>query len=513
MYPSRIARVTPEKAAIVMSEGTRVTYGELDDRSTQLARALRSRGLDVGAQVAMWAENHPRYYEAYWAAMRSGFYFTGVNRFSTPDEAAYVLADSGAQALITTQAMAERAVGVLALIDGCPNRLMIDGGAPGYERYEEVISAESTEPLVDEPRGALMLYSSGTTGRPKGIRRDLPGLRVDDPRAVRPSDLGRLVLGLDDTSVYLMPAPLYHAAALQWSVGVQELGGTVVVMEKFEPERMLQLIETHRVSDVQVVPTMMVRLLKLPRAVREKYDLSSLKSFVHAAAPCPPDVKRQMIDWLGPIVHEYYAATEGIGLTYISAPDWLDHPGSVGQAVLGTIRICDEAGSELPPGTPGTIYFERDAPAFEYHNDEAKTRDACHPAHPTWATAGDMGYVDRDGYLYLTDRKAFMIISGGVNIYPAEIESCLIMHPAVADVAVFGLPDPDMGEYVQAVVQPTDPDQAGPGLAEELLHHARERLSAYKVPRRVDFRETVPRLATGKLLKGDLRAEYLAEAT
>jgi acyl-CoA synthetase (AMP-forming)/AMP-acid ligase II len=220
-----------------------------------------------------------------------------------------------------------------------------------------------------------------------------------------------------------------------------------------------------------------------------------------------------MIDWLGPIVHEYYAATEGIGLTYISAPDWLDHPGSVGQAVLGTIRICDEAGSELPPGTPGTIYFERDAPAFEYHNDEDKTRSAQHPQHPTWTALGDVGYLDDDGYLYLTDRKAFMIISGGVNIYPAEIESCLIMHPAVADVAVFGLPDPDMGEYVQAVVQPTDPDQAGPGLAEELLHHARERLSAYKVPRRVDFRETVPRLATGKLLKGDLRAEYLAEAT
>lgn len=509
MYPRRTAERAPDKPAVIMSGGERVTHAELDERSTRLAHLLRGRGLTVGDQVAVWTENHPRYYEMYWAAMRSGLYFTGVNRYATSAEAAYVVQDSGAQVLVTSAAMADRAVDLLPLVPDCPHRLMVDGTLEGYESYETALAMQSGGALVEEPRGELMLYSSGTTGRPKGIRRALSGLRVDHPDAARPATLARRLLGLDDSTVYLMPAPLYHAAALQWSVGVQELGGTVVVMEKFDPETLLALIEQHRVTDLQVVPTMMVRLLKLPPEVRERYDLSSLRSLVHAAAPCPPDVKRAMIAWLGPIVHEYYAATEGIGLTYISATDWLAHPGSVGRAMLGTVHVCDDEGTELPAGEVGTVYFERET-GFVYHNDETKTADAFHPTRPTWSTIGDMGYVDDDGYLYLTDRKSFMIISGGVNVYPAEIESCLVMHPQVGDVAVFGLPDPDLGERVHAVVQPADPSAAGPELAEELLAYARQHLSSYKVPRTLDFRAEVPRLATGKLLKKALREEYLA---
>jgi acyl-CoA synthetase (AMP-forming)/AMP-acid ligase II len=334
-------------------------------------------------------------------------------------------------------------------------------------------------------------------------------VQLGTPEARGIGVLGELLLQMDAESVYLCPAPLYHAAALLWSAGAHELGATVVVMEKFDPERWLALIERERVTHTQVVPTMMVRALKLPEADRRKYDLSSLRRVLHAAAPCPAEVKRQMIDWLGPIVDEYYSGTEGSGLTFIGAQDWLEHPGSVGKPLVGIPHVCDDDGNELPPGTPGLLYFEQAAAPFEYLGDAEKTRASRHPRHPNWTCVGDIGYLDAEGYVFLTDRKSFMIISGGVNIYPAEIEACLIMHDKVLDVAVFGLPDPEMGEFVQAVVQLVPGQQGSQELAEELRAFARTQLAGFKVPRAIDFRAELPRLPTGKLAKHVLREEYL----
>lgn len=508
MYPRIHAQSHPEKPAVIMESGATVTYAELERRSNQLAHLLRARGLRPGDQVSIWAENHPRYYEVYWAAIRSGLYVTGINRHATADEAAYILDDSDTRALITSAAMAERATQLRDRAPRCTTWLAFDGPVPGYESYEDALAERSPEPLAEEPRGEVMLYSSGTTGRPKGIRRPLTGLRVDDPAAPRTSTFAAGLLGMGPESVYLMPAPLYHAAALQFSVGTQELGGTVVVMAKFDAERFLELVERHRVTHTQVVPTMMVRMLKLDDAVRLSHDTSSLQSFLHAAAPCPPEIKRRTIEWLGPIVDEYYGGTESNGMTFIGSQEWLEHPGSVGRPVLGEIHICDDDGRELPTGEAGLIYFERDKTPFVYHNDEEKTRGSRHPEHPTWSAIGDMGRLDEAGYLYLTDRKSFTIISGGVNIYPAEIEACLIVHPQVDDVVVFGLPDEEMGEYVHAVVQPVDPSAAGPELVQALRDHVRAHLAGFKVPRVVDFRD-IPRLATGKVQTRLLRQEYL----
>jgi acyl-CoA synthetase (AMP-forming)/AMP-acid ligase II len=321
-----------------------------------------------------------------------------------------------------------------------------------------------------------------------------------------------LVPGADDSIVYLSPAPMYHAAPLRWSTDVHVHGGTVVMMRRFDPEQFLAAIERYRVTHTQVVPTMMIRLLKLPAAVRARYDLSSLKVLIHAAAPCPAEVKEAFLNWLGPVVWEYYAGTEGSGLTIISPEDARRHRGSVGKAVIGVPRICDETGREVPAGTPGTIYFEQPLAPFEYHRDPAKTQMSRHPDHDNWTTIGDVGYLDDEGWLYLTDRRSFLIISGGVNIYPAEIEGRLVLHEKVADVAVFGLPDPEMGEFVQAVVQLAPGVPASAQTEQELRDYAREHLAGFKVPRQIDFRDELPRLETGKLAKYLLRREYLAAA-
>ena len=356
----------------------------------------------------------------------------------------------------------------------------------------------------------MLLYSSGTTGRPKGVRQPLADKTIDMGGGLTP--LAQAFMGMDDTTVYLSPAPLYHAAPLQWAAAVHELGGTAVIMGKFNAEQYLELVERYGVTHSQVVPTMFVRMLKLPEEIRAKYDLSSLRQVVHAGAPCPPEVKRAMIDWWGPIISEYYSSTEGNSFTFIDSQEWLAHPGSVGKPRLGTPHICDEAGHELPAGEAGVIYSHRPGATFEYLGDAEKTAQTRHPVHPEWTTIGDMGYLDADGYLYLTDRKNFMIISGGVNIYPAEIEGALVLHPAVADVAVFGLPDQEMGEFVQAVIQPADGVTGTPELAAELTAFVRQHMAGYKVPRRVDFRDSLPRMPTGKLAKGPLRAEYLERA-
>ncbi len=510
MYPGHYATITPDKPAIIMaSSGQTVTYKQLDDQSNQLAHLLRSRGLEAGSHVAILAENHIRFFEVFWAAMRSGLYITTINRYLSADEAAYIVNDSGSTALVTTAALGTTATAMLDLIPNCTNRLMLDGATEGFESYEEQVASMPTSPLDEQPLGEAMLYSSGTTGKPKGIRRPLSGLSIDSPERTGISSLQRFLLGMDENSVYLSPAPLYHSAPLIWGGGVHELGATNVIMDRFDAAEFLENIEKFSVTATQMVPTMFVRLLKLPEATRNQFDLSSLTMAVHAAAPCPVAVKEQMIEWWGPIVNEYYAGTEGNGLCFIDSAQWLEHKGSVGLAMVGTPHVCDDEGNELPAGESGLIYFENDSAPFEYHGDEDKTKDSRHPVHANWTKLGDIGYLDDDGYLYLTDRSAFMIISGGVNIYPQEIEACFALHPKVADIAVFGLPDDEMGEYVHAVVQPEAGVEQSNELAAELREFARTEIAHYKVPRVIDFRDELPRLPTGKLYKKPLRQEYL----
>jgi long-chain acyl-CoA synthetase len=318
------------------------------------------------------------------------------------------------------------------------------------------------------------------------------------------------MFGIDENAVYLCPAPLYHAAPTGFAGGTILSGGTVILMDKFEEETALSLIERYRVTHSQWVPTMFVRMLKADPVIRSKYDLSSHRCAVHAAAPCPPEVKRQMIAWWGPIIEEYWSSTEGAGFTRISSAEWLAHPGSVGRSMGATLRICDDAGNELPPGEPGTIYGEAMTGGFTYHKDDGKTLSTSHPVHSNWRTVGDIGYLDEEGYLYLTDRKAFMIISGGVNIYPQQIENVLALHPKVADVAVIGVPNEMLGEEVKAVVQPAPGITADANLADEIMHFVRERLGKQLTPRSVDFTEALPRLPTGKLYKKALRDPYWA---
>ncbi|MGD9749936.1 MAG: AMP-binding protein [Acidimicrobiia bacterium] len=511
MYPGIHAQTTPDKPAVIMAgprfDGTVVTYAELEDRSRRLAQLWWAAGLRPGDHVAILAENHPRYFEVFWAAMRSGLYFTTINRYLQADEAAYIVNDCGARALVASGSLGQLASAVVPALENCPVRHMWDGTVDGFEAYEDAIAAMPAEPLASQPRGETMLYSSGTTGRPKGIKRPLSGESVDQPSLL----ISAIMVGLfrfDDQVVYLSPAPLYHSAPLSATTATQALGGTCVVMERFDPVESLRLIEQHRVTHSQWVPTMFTRMLKLDPAERAGFDLSSHRVAIHAAAPCPPEVKRQMIEWWGPILYEYYAGTEFNGFTFIDSAQWLEHPGSVGRPLVGTIHICDDEGTELPVGEPGVIYFERDVVAYEYHNDPDKTRSSQHPEHPLWTALGDVGYVDTEGYLYLTDRKSFMIISGGVNIYPQEIEDCLIMHPSVADVAVFGVPNPDMGEEVKAVVQPAAGTTPGPELEATLLAYAKEHIAHYKVPRSIDFLDELPRLPTGKLYKRILRDRY-----
>ncbi|MBB3890424.1 fatty-acyl-CoA synthase [Phenylobacterium haematophilum] len=506
MYLADHARLTPDKPAMISADtGRAVTFAELNERSNRLAQFLYAQGLRRGDHIAVLMENNLAFMEPVWAAFRSGLYVTTINRYLPADEAAYIASDCGAKALITSYAKRDTAAELLDLIPNCPIRLMVGGVIPGWASYEDAVASCSPEPLAQEWMGDSMLYSSGTTGRPKGILRPLPEITPAEGFETRQAS-NRYELSAQ--SVYLSPAPLYHAAPLAYVLTVQSFGGTVVMMERFDPEQALHLIEKHRVTHSQWVPTMFVRMLKLPPEVRTRYDLSSHKVAVHAAAPCPVEVKRQMIEWWGPILYEYYAGTEASGSTFITSEDWLKHPGSVGRAALGVLHICDEDGNELPVGETGLVYFEREAPTFEYHNDPAKTASARHPKHPNWNALGDVGYLDEDGYLYLTDRKAFMIISGGVNIYPQAIEDALVTHPKVADVAVFGVPDPEMGEAVKAVIEPAPGQAPSDDLAAELMTYARERLAHYMAPRSIDFIQEMPRLPTGKLYKRILRDAY-----
>jgi len=506
MHPGAIAEVTPDKPAYVMGgSGEVVTYAELDARSNQLAQLLYERGLRPGDVVAICMENNARYLEATWAAQRSGLYYTCISSRLTVEEAEYIVNDSDAQALVTSYELRALAEQLRDRMPRVHTRLMAYGTIDGFEAYEEVVGAQPRSPLAEQVEGTDMLYSSGTTGRPKGVRPLLTKAPIGTPTPV--TLLGQMLYAYAPEAVYLSPAPMYHAAPLRFTMAMQRVGGTCVVMEHFDPVEFLRLVERYRVTHTQMVPTMFVRLLKLPKAEREAFDTSSLRVVIHAAAPCPVPVKEQMIEWWGPVIYEYYAGTEGNGFVACNSEEWLAHKGSVGKPLVGTLHICDETGAELPRYEPGTIYFEGGA-TFEYHNDPDKTRGSRHPEHHDWSTLGDVGYLDDDGFLYLTDRKANMIISGGVNIYPQEAENLLVTHPKVADVAVFGVPNDDFGEEVKAVVQPLDMALAGPGLERELIAFCKEHLASFKCPRSVDFETELPRHPTGKLYKRLLRDRY-----
>jgi long-chain acyl-CoA synthetase len=504
MHPARHAETNPDRAAIIVAEtGAVTTYAELNAASNRVAQLFRSRGLHIGDAVAIMVENDPHFYAMVWGAQRAGLRFVCMSTKLTFDEASYIIDNSGAKLFIASAelaALAER-------LAGPGDRYAFGGAISGYARWEDAVAAMPDSPIADERAGTSMLYSSGTTGRPKGVRLALP----EDPAIDGPNPLMMLAQGffrVTANSVYLSPAPLYHAAPLGWSMAVQRIGATVVLMKKFDPEGALAAIEKYRVTSSQWVPTHFVRMLKMPEAARARYDVSSLDCAIHAAAPCPIPVKSAMIDWWGPVLEEYYAGSEGNGMTYIGSRDWLTHKGSVGRAIFGTVHICDDDGNPVPPRTEGMVFFEGQT-NFEYHGDAEKTASGRNANG--WSTLGDIGWMDEEGFLYLTDRKSFMIISGGVNIYPQEIENHLIGHPKVADVAVVSAPHEEMGEMVVAVVQPADMADAGDALAAELTAFCRESLSGVKTPRRIDFMAQLPRHDTGKLYKRLIRDAYWAK--
>lgn len=509
MHPRLFARKAADRPALIMAADSSATsYGELDSAANRGAQMLRARGLGAGDTVAIWLKNCLEFYQIYWAAQRAGLYICPISTQLTADEAAYILNDSCAKLLVTHADVAAAGAliaGRASLAPRVSHIFDIGTALDGAESWHRSLGSYPPTPIADESAGFHMVYSSGTTGRPKGIRLPLTGGPADEPHMLADRISGRY--GVGEGSILLCPAPLYHTAPLAYGMAAHRLGATLVIMDKFDAEETLRLVEHYRVSFMQMVPTMFIRLLALPAETRNRYDLKSLEKIVHAAAPCPIEVKRQMIEWLGPIIYEYYGGSEGNGSTFITPQEWLAKPGSVGRADWGTLHICGEDGGELPAGCDGLIYFEGGWD-FQYLNDAEKTRDARHPGHSGWSTLGDIGHVDDDGYLFLTDRKSFMIISGGVNIYPQETENLLILHPEVADAAVIGVPHPEMGEEVKAVVQPHRWEDAGPELAARLIDHCRANLSHLKCPRSIDFDPALPRHETGKLYKQEIRKRY-----
>lgn len=515
MYPGKYAQQFADRPAFIMaSSGRTMTYAELERRSNQLAHLLRGHGLQRLSHYAIFMENHVHYLETCVAGERSGVYYTAVNSHLQPDELAYILDNSASTLLVTSAKLLDVAKQALANAPRVTLCLVVDGGAACAGRvgncritdYNDAIASQPTTPVADEALGTSMLYSSGTTGRPKGILRPLPENPPSEPIALF-HFLARL-WQCEEGMVYLSPAPLYHSAPLaNVSLAIRH-GGTVVIMEHFDPLHYLALVEKHCITHSQLVPTMFSRMLKLPEADRKKHDLSSLKIAVHAAAPCPAQVKEAMIDWWGPIIHEYYGATEAMGFTACNTPEWLAHRGTVGRVLMGDIHILDEQMQPVAKGQTGEIWFKTANP-FEYYQDPDRTAQT-RSADGTMTTVGDMGYLDDDGFLYLTDRSTFMIISGGVNIYPQECENLLITHPKVADAAVFGVPNEEMGEEVKAVVQPIAGVAHTPELADELIAFCRQHLAHLKCPRSIDFSDELPRLPTGKLYKRKLRDAYWA---
>lgn len=494
------AIAAPQSPALV-TDGGAISFGELHARSRRVAAALHQVGLRRGDGVALVLPNRPEFFEITWGAQLSGLYYTPVNTHFLPDEVGYVIDDSDAKAVFVDASMPELAAHIRESNAAVIAHIAVGGPLPGWRCYEDALAAAGDAPPTSD--GSEMLYSSGTTGRPKAVRRPLP---VDGNGSWAQSVLEMALIhkyGMGPSSVYLSPAPLYHAAGVNYTMAANRVGAASILMRKFDAETVLRLIETHRVTHAQFVPTMFVRMLKLPAAIRERYDVSSLRCVIHAAAPCPVDVKHRMMEWFGPIIHEYYGGTEGFAGTTIGPQDWLAHPGSVG-IPMAPVHVVGEDGQELPVGESGELYFEG-GPDFEYFKDPAKTASVYNDRG--WRSLGDMGYVDRDGFLYLTDRTTFMIVSGGVNIYPQEVENLLVMHPKLVDAAVFGVPNDEFGEEVKAVVQPVDGVVPGPELAAELVEYCRAHLAGYKCPRTVEF-GTLPRDPNGKLYKRRIRDRY-----
>jgi len=498
------AATTPDKAAAIgASDGEILTYKQLNAASNKFARLLASRGLGPGDHVAFLVENCPRYFELVWAAQRSGLYFTPLSWHLRPTELAAIVEDCGAKVLVTSARMSELGAHVVASAKGLEAALMIGATTEGFESYEVATASFSDEPVELELEGSAMLYSSGSTGRPKGIR-----LPLSKGESGRPDPVGDLLSdlhGIDEDTVHLLTAPLYHSGPLGFSMRVQKRGGTVVVMDRFDAEDALSLVERYHVTHSQWVPTMLIRLLRLPLNVRDRFDLSSLRVVLHAAAPCPANVKQEVIDWLGPIVYEFYGGTERNGLTHIDSYEWLEHRGSVGRPVYGGVHILDESGAELPAGQSGTVYFSG-GPDFVYENDPAGTRATRSPQG--WTTLGDVGHLDNDGYLYLTDRRDFMIVSGGVNVFPQEAENALLGHPEVMDAAVVGISDDEYGEVLLAVVQPCEAEDQTDALAQRLIAHCRTSLPTLRCPRTVVFVDALPRSPAGKIDKSALRRAH-----
>jgi acyl-CoA synthetase (AMP-forming)/AMP-acid ligase II len=511
MYPGPYTTATPDKPALIMADtGDQLTFAEFDAAANQVAHLLRAQGLRRGDHIAVMSENRLEMLVVESAAERTGLYFTLINTHLVADEAAYIVNNCRARVFFASSALAETAVPHQRSCPVVERFLMFGRTIPerSWESFDEAVARYPVTPVRDERRGQVMLYSSGTTGQPKGICRPLQDAAPEDAGEVL--DWVRDLLGFREGMTYLNPAPLYHSAPQGSVAGALRFGGTVVVMNHFDPEQWCQLVERYRITHCQLVPTMFIRLLRLDPEVRARYDLSSLEVIIHGAAPCPVPIKQAVIDWLGPIVVEYYGATEGNGFTWCDSHEWLAHPGTVGRAIIGAVEILDDDLVACPTGTNGTVWF-RGATNFVYFDDPAKTAEnRFDDGADTLSTVGDIGYLDQDGYLYLTDRKSHMIISGGVNIYPQETENLLAAHPAVADVAVIGVPHPDLGEAVKAVVVLVDPDAAGPALSAQLMTYCRERLAHYKCPRSIDFVTDLPRLPTGKLYKRLLRDRYRA---
>jgi acyl-CoA synthetase (AMP-forming)/AMP-acid ligase II len=492
----------PDAIALLGPGNVRVTYGELYEQATRVAGLLHEAGLARGDAVALMLPNRREFLEVAWGCQLSGLYYVPVNTHLTIDEVSYIVDDCQARALFIDASMESLATELLSRPMRLDVRVAVgDARWEGWRGYDEALATVSAQAPVSD--GSEMLYSSGTTGRPKGIRRPLPTEGGSWAQAVLEQALTHRY-GATGDSVYLSPAPLYHAAGVNYTMAVNRVGAATVMIPKFDAEETLRLIEQHRVTHAQFVPTMFVRMLKLSAGVRAKYDVSSLQCVLHAAAPCAVDVKHAMLEWFGPIIHEYYGGTEGFAGTMIGPEEWLAHPGSVGLP-LNPIHVVGDEGDELPVGETGEIFFEG-GPAFEYWGDSEKTKSVSN--QNGWRTLGDMGYVDADGYLYLTDRSTFMIVSGGVTIYPQETENLLIMHPKVADAAVFGIPNAEFGEEVKAVVQPALGIDATRELAEELIAYCRVNLAAYKCPRSIDFDPELPRDPNGKLYKRRIRDRY-----
>lgn len=495
-----------DKVAFRIAEtGEAVTFSELEERSNQAAQLFRAAGVEIGDHIVLIAENCRQFLEICFAADRAGIYYTAISTHANADEVAFIANHCNAKLVIATAAKSVIAATLPKALPAVTQWYMIGEPIDGFQCWDRAVAAHSTARIADESQGLDMLYSSGTTGRPKGIRWRQTG-EPPGGETMLVKLLGSLFRYASDTR-YLSPAPLYHAAPLRHSMTVIKLGGTVTIMLRFDAVRALELIERERITHSQWVPTMFVRLLKLPDTVRERYDVSSQQVALHAAAPCPIPTKEKMLEWWGPILHEYYAGTENNGFCAITSEEWLAHKGSVGRATLGTLRICDDEGVELPAGASGTVYFS-DGHPFDYHDDPERTAASRNALG--WSTLGDIGRLDDDGYLYLLDRKAFVIISGGVNVYPQETEDLLIDHPRVLDAAVFGVPNEDLGEEMKAVVQLIEPAHDEAALEAELIAYCRAKLSALKCPRSIDFVEQLPRHANGKLLKRVLRDAYWA---